>query len=87
MTLERLPVGQGETILVVDDESVTRMMVRKVLEESQYRVLEAEDGTEALDIAGQTMPDLILLDVRMPRMNGFDTCHALRELENGRSAE
>jgi diguanylate cyclase (GGDEF)-like protein len=84
MTLETIPAGRGETILVVDDESVTRMMVRKVLEESHYHVMEAEDGVQALQLAQQAMPDLILLDVRMPRMNGFETCHALRELEPGR---
>ncbi len=81
--LENGPLGRGETILIVDDESITRMMVRKVLEEGGYRVVEADDGDEAVTRAGERMPDLVLLDVRMPRMNGFDTCRSLRELPQG----
>jgi DNA-binding response OmpR family regulator len=83
MMLENGPLGRGETILIVDDESITRMMVRKVLEEGGYRVVEADDGDEAVTRAGERMPDLVLLDVRMPRMNGFDTCRSLRELPQG----
>ena len=83
MTLNQSPQGQGETILIVDDESVTRMMVRQVLQESGYGVVEADDGDRALELVGQGMPDLIVLDVRMPRMNGFDTCRAVREMPSG----
>ncbi len=84
MNRETGPLGCGETVLIVDDESVTRMMVGQVLEESKYRVVEADDGDVAVARAGDRMPDLVLLDVRMPRMNGFDTCRALRELPEGR---
>ena len=84
MTLQRFLPGQGETILIVDDESVTRLMVRKVLEESDYRVVEAQDGVQALERVQEGMPELILLDVRMPRLNGFDTCRALRQQAQGR---
>ena len=72
-----------EKILVIDDESVTRMMVRQVLEESKYRVEEAEDGDVGIEMARSAMPDLVLLDVRMPRVNGFDTCRTIRELPGG----
>lgn len=84
MTLGKLPEGNQRTILVIDDESVTRMMVRQVLEESHYIVKDAQDGEEGLEVARDEMPDLVLLDVRMPRMNGFETCRALRELPEGR---
>ena len=84
MNLDQVPSQKDESILVIDDESVTRMMVRQVLEESKYRVDEAEDGIEGVEKAREWLPDLILLDVRMPRMNGFDTCRAIRELPGGR---
>jgi len=84
MNLDQVPSQKGESILVIDDESVTRMMVRQVLEESKYRVEEAGDGIEGVEKARVRLPDLILLDVRMPRMNGFDTCLAIRELPGGR---
>ncbi len=70
-------------ILVVDDESVTRMMVKRVLEDSGYRVEEAEDGEQAVAMCAESVPDLVLMDVRMPRMNGFDTCRAIRRLPRG----
>ncbi|MBP7522552.1 MAG: EAL domain-containing protein [Leptothrix sp. (in: Bacteria)] len=73
------PIHPAAQILVVDDEAVTRMMIRRVLEDSGCRVLEAGHGEEALALAEQHCPDLVLMDVRMPRMNGFDACRALRE--------
>ena len=65
------PIHPAAQILVVDDEAVTRMMIRRVLEDSGCRVLEAGHGEEALALAEQHCPDLVLMDVRMPRMNGF----------------
>lgn len=70
-------------ILVVDDESVTRMMVRRVLLGSGYEVVEAEDGEAAVEICRRSPPDLVLMDVRMPVMNGFDACRALRNSPGG----
>jgi diguanylate cyclase (GGDEF)-like protein len=70
-------------ILVVDDESVTRMMVRRVLSDSGYVVEEAEDGEQAVAACAANLPDLVLMDVRMPRLNGFDTCRAIRQLPRG----
>ncbi|MBL8331521.1 MAG: EAL domain-containing protein [Rubrivivax sp.] len=71
------------SILVVDDESVTRMMVRRVLTDSGYAVLEAEDGQAAVEQCAASMPDLVLMDVRMPRLNGFDACREIRRLASG----
>ncbi len=68
----------GARILIVDDEGVTRMMLRRVLEDYGYRVLEAQDGQTAARLADTEAPDLVLMDVRMPVMNGFDACRTIR---------
>ena len=70
-------------VLVVDDESVTRMMVRRVLLDSGYEVTEADHGQAALNQCRLNLPDLVLMDVRMPVMNGFDACRALRQMAGG----
>ena len=69
---------QGARILIVDDEGVTRMMIRRVLEDYGYRVLEAQDGQTATRLCDSESPDLVLMDVRMPVMNGFDACRNIR---------
>jgi diguanylate cyclase (GGDEF)-like protein len=68
----------GARILIVDDEGVTRMMIRRVLEDYGYRVLEAQDGQTATRLCDAESPDLVLMDVRMPVMNGFDACRSIR---------
>lgn len=68
------------TILVVDDEPRIRDMVRMNLEMERYRVLEASDGREALEQLREHLPDLIVLDVMMPEMDGFETLKAMREV-------
>lgn len=73
-------VNQAARVLVVDDESVTRMMVRRTLSDSGYEVLEADDGAAAVELCRRMVPDLVLMDVRMPGLNGFDACRALRAL-------
>ena len=69
---------EGNRILVVDDEPVTRMMLRQVLENAHYSVFEAEDGEHGIHLCLAEQPDLVLMDVRMPRVNGFDACKAIR---------
>ena len=66
------------TILVVDDEPPILELVRYTLEDEQIRVLEAADGLQALEAALAARPDLILLDVQMPRLDGFEVCRRLR---------
>jgi len=66
------------TILVVDDEPPIVDLVRFTLEDADVRVVEASDGAEALVVARRTIPDLILLDVHMPLLNGFEVCRTLR---------
>jgi diguanylate cyclase (GGDEF)-like protein len=65
------------TILLVDDDPLMRRVVMTALGET-YHVLEAESGQQALDLAINRQPDLIILDVMMPEMDGFEVCHRLR---------
>jgi CheY-like chemotaxis protein len=69
---------QGQTILVADDEPEVLDLVRLLLEWENYTVVEAKDGEQALAQAQATQPDLILLDVRMPKMNGLDVLERLQ---------
>lgn len=66
-------------ILVVDDEPAIREYLKMVLTETGYTVLVAADGREALPVAVQEQPDLILLDIMMPHLDGIATCQQLRE--------
>src|SRR5260370_8333561 len=68
------------TILIVDDEPRIRDFVRMNLELEHYRVLEASNGLEALDELRENLPDLVVLDVMMPEMEGFETLRAIREV-------
>jgi CheY-like chemotaxis protein len=77
-------MGSGEsgqkTVLVVDDYDEVRFVTRQALESFGYRVLEAASGTEAVRVAQSDSPDLILMDLSMPAMDGFATIHQLRRL-------
>lgn len=66
-------------ILIADDEPKIRMFLRANLNARGYEVHLAQDGLEAVEMAGQVLPDLIILDVNMPRMNGIDACRRIRE--------
>lgn len=66
------------TILVVDDEPPILDLVRFTLEDAEVRVVEASDGVEALALARRLRPDLILLDVHMPRLDGLEACRQIR---------
>jgi DNA-binding response OmpR family regulator len=72
-------------ILVVDDEASIRELLHSVLTDDGHEVLTAGDGLEALPIAVAEQPDLILLDIMMPRLNGMETCQRLREQPTTRS--
>jgi len=65
-------------ILVADDQPSARELLRTVLSNAGYEVLEAADGNEAVDRASESTPDLILLDIQMPGRDGFSVCTALR---------
>ena len=68
------------TILVVDDEPRIRDYVRMNLELERYRVIEASNGREAMDQLREHLPDLVVLDVMMPEMDGFETLRHIREV-------
>lgn len=72
-----------KSCLVVDDSRVIRMVARKILEELEFDVLEAEDGQVAIDRCNSAMPDAVLLDWHMPVMDGIEFLHALRQLPGG----
>ncbi len=71
-------------ILIVDDEQPARDRLRQILdEEPGFDVVgEAANGREALDVAAQTAPDIVLLDIRMPGMDGIEAAHHLNRLEH-----
>ncbi len=69
-----------ERILIVEDEQAMRLVLRDALERQGYRVLSASDGANGLDTALREKPDLILLDVMMPKLDGFSVCKELRSL-------
>src|SRR5262245_55021609 len=64
-------------ILIVDDGMTIRLLVREALEQAGFFVEEAENGRQALKMFQQLPPDLVLLDVMMPELDGFETCAAL----------
>lgn len=66
-------------ILVVDDEKNILLVIKKTLKSSGFDVYTAEDGTEGLDKANEIDPDLILLDIVLPKLNGFMVYEALKE--------
>ncbi|HET7434809.1 MAG TPA: response regulator [Thermoanaerobaculia bacterium] len=71
----------GKKILLVDDSSTILMMEKFILRNDPYRLITASDGEEAIRKAASEQPDLILLDVIMPRMGGFEACRLIRENE------
>lgn len=71
------------TCLIVDDSSVVRKVARRILEDMDYTVDEAEDGQEAIDKCRQRMPDVILVDWQMPIMSGLEFLKLLRAYVGG----
>ena len=71
-------MGGHQTVLVVDDDPHIREVVRFALDKAGYAVVEAGDGNEALERFGEAEPDLVVLDILMPEMDGTDVCRALR---------
>jgi signal transduction histidine kinase len=69
---------QTASILIVDDDDIVRTIMRAELEADGFVVAEAADGVEACTICWSSVPDLIIADVLMPRMDGFTLCHELR---------
>ena len=76
---------ERKKILLVDDSSTVLLMEKMILSKGPYDLLTASDGQAGLDAAIAERPDLILLDVVMPRMDGFEVCRRLRQREETRA--
>jgi len=72
-----------KTCLVVDDSSVIRKVARRILEGLDFHIVEAENGEEAIESCRKNLPDAILLDWNMPKMDGYDFLRMLRRLPGG----
>ncbi|OFZ92921.1 MAG: hypothetical protein A2Z64_09000 [Betaproteobacteria bacterium RIFCSPLOWO2_02_67_12] len=72
-----------QLVLVVDDDSITRVLARETLEQGGFAVEEANDGLAGLSAFERLRPDIVLLDVMMPVLDGYGACKALRVLEAG----
>lgn len=68
-------------ILIAEDEHDIRELIGIALSFAGHQVIKAIDGQEAVELAPQVMPDLIMMDVRMPRMTGYEACLALKKIE------
>ncbi len=66
-------------ILIADDESRIRKLVNDFLSKENYEIIEASDGQEALDKFYELSPDLVILDVMMPKFTGLEVCKEIRE--------
>jgi DNA-binding response OmpR family regulator len=76
-------ISASARILVVDDDFATRFLVSEVLEQAGFRVEQAENGRQALEVFERVRPNLVTLDVMMPELDGFGTCVELRRRPDG----
>ena len=67
------------SVLIVDDEPMTRTLLRLMLERAGFRILEAEDGVMALEMIAEQLPEVVVLDVMMPHLDGITVCETLRK--------
>jgi two-component system chemotaxis response regulator CheY len=72
-----------KTCLVVDDSSVIRKVARRILEGLEFQILEAEDGEQALLACQKQLPEAVLLDWNMPKMDGYEFLRQLRRMPGG----
>jgi chemosensory pili system protein ChpA (sensor histidine kinase/response regulator) len=71
----------GRTILVAEDDADIRLMMGTLLGMKGYRVVESADGPETLEVAQRERPDIILMDLQLPRLNGFAVARFIRQSE------
>src|SRR3712207_1978831 len=74
-------ISATPTILVAEDEPVNRTLIQRRLEREGYNVLTAKNGNEAVEMTRAALPDLVLLDVMMPEMDGMDACRLIKDDE------
>jgi DNA-binding response OmpR family regulator len=71
-------------VLLADDDATHRKVIQKVLEQSNYRVITAENGKEAIDQVAKYNPDVVLLDVETPELDGYSACKIIRARKTDR---
>ena len=76
--MQKSPDAPTGEILIVDDDEIVRMIMRAELEEAGFSVRDAADGVQALEHCRERLPDLLVVDVMMPRMDGYELCRELR---------
>jgi two-component system response regulator VicR len=80
--VEEVEMDYKKTILIVDDEKMILNLLSRNLTKEGYNVLEAQDGLEAVEIAQEKKPDLILLDVMLPKLDGLTVCKRIKNMMN-----
>ncbi|MCT7956001.1 response regulator transcription factor [Laspinema palackyanum] len=73
------------TVLIVDDSATAREMLSSILQNVGMKVIEARDGVEAQEKIVDSPPDIVVLDIIMPRMNGYDLCRWLKKTPTGQN--
>ena len=68
-------------VLIIDDTEIIRAMLKDLLEEQAYQVLTASTGEEGVDRAKEHRPDIILIDTKIPGIDGFETCRRIKQVE------
>jgi DNA-binding response OmpR family regulator len=81
-SIRRDPRQLGQKILVIDDEADLRRFVKLRLSRAGYKVFEASNGIEGLEQLYKVKPHLVVLDIMMPRMDGWETCRRIREISH-----
>lgn len=74
-----IPKGPAKIILIVEDEPGQRLAIQKIIEKAGYRALLAENGAQGIAMAHEHKPDLIVLDVVMPNIDGIEVCRQLKD--------
>jgi len=77
-------MAEKSTLLIVDDDQDNRALLKKSLPDDLYQVVEAENGTSVIGLLKNNLPDLIILDVLMPDIDGFETCRQIRKTDVGK---
>jgi signal transduction histidine kinase/CheY-like chemotaxis protein len=77
----RVPQLSGKTILIAEDDSFSFLVLKAMLAETQAHILHAANGAEAVELFSQNQVDLVLLDIRLPEMNGFEVIEKIREID------
>lgn len=73
-------IGEQKKILIVDDDQINRLIINDFLQAYEFQLLEAVDGQDAIDKYSEWLPDLILLDLMMPVLDGYQACHKIRSV-------